>query len=172
MKNNLIIFDIDGVLTVKATGVNINVKMTDEEIKRNLLNAKPAQEGFNLLYSFWKGFVQLYHGDEARAWQHIAFNTGRKKSVYEKATECLFLQWQISQKIPGDWAKEAIKRVFWYPETAGYGKFEYFQTKSMMMEPIIEPTGNLYIDDEASLIDYFQNDHIKPCAFCHFEAKQ
>ena len=174
----MIILDIDGVLTVKETGVNINTKMTDAEIKDRINNAKPARQGFALLNSFLMGFVYMFHCIEAKndalAWQQIGFLTGRKKSEYYEATKRLFTQWAMSQGLHGSFVEYAMSRIMWCPENLGYkDPMEYFIMKeNKLKEVLIVELVILYVDDDRKLVDYLNNLKVIGIKSIHFESKE
>lgn len=175
----MFVFDIDGVLTPKTWGVNINQKLTNDEIKRRIRDADGARDGFALLNCFFMGYVYLFRciekRDDSRAWNRINFLTGRKKSEYEEATLKLFQKWMNSQGMEGPWAHQALSRVIWYPEGNDYKKETYYKWKIVELHNLWEKYGLVtYIDDDADLVEAINKElsgKAKGVTAFHFEGK-
>jgi len=161
-----IIFDVDGVLTPKEWSANINLKLTQAEIKQRILDAKPSKEGFAMLETFINGFCNLYHNHRESVYQYIRFLTGRKKSEYYAATKNMFIQMNMDNILQID---KLMDCFIWYPESNGYDKPTYFNWKLQELMDLYD-TG-LYIDDDKDLVEFINSKKIVIQAI-HFEARE
>lgn len=167
-------FDIDGVLTPKNWNVNISLKIPQAEIKQKIHDAYISIEGFAVLDSFLNAFYVLEQCDkelkDEKAWNHIFFLTGRKKSEYYESTRRLFNDWMGYKEYTGKWTEYALERVIWYPEDGSYVKAHYFGWKWHELFGINDPV--LYIDDDKGLVDLINEKLIPNIKAIHFEAKR